>query len=549
MEEPDTTFVGHEPCPKCGSSDGLARYSDGHTHCFVCDEHVTGDGIVGRPALRKNAGFTSLSGNFVALTKRRIGEATCRKFGYHVADHPKHGVVQVADYYDKNRTLVAQHIRTNPKGFAWKGDAAKASLFGQHCWAAGGKRVVVTEGEIDAMSLSDAMGNRWPVVSVPNGAQSAKKHLAREIEWLESFDEIVLCFDSDEPGRKAASECAELFTPGKCKIASLPLKDANDMWVAGRSKELVSAVMFQAQTYRPDGIIQGDDPKIRDYVVNFTPHADGHYPWPNFDKRVLGMRYGELTTHTAGTGVGKSTLCREIAYSLGVLQGQKVGIVSLEESVGRYGLLLSSIAANRRLHLTDAGLSREDRERFHRESVGNGNFYLYDHWGSLAAANLMSRLRYLVKGCGCRWIILDHLSIVVSGMEGDDERKTLDKLMTDLRSLCEETNVGLHVISHLSRRQDGKSHEEGAQISLRDLRGSHSIVQLSDIVLGYERNQQDELHANRIVIRRLKDRYTGETGKSGLLEYDKDTGRTVEVDDAAQVLEREESTAGSSEDF
>lgn len=529
----------HEPCDACGSSDALARYNDGHTHCYSCGDHSRTEG--GEREAPPGADFNPLTGTYADLIKRRISEKTCRKFGYVIAAHSMLGPVQVANYYDKNRKLIAQHVRGDGKQFRWRGDANKAGLFGQHAWASGQKRVIITEGELDAMSLSEAMGNSWPVVSVPNGATAAKKSLAQELEWLESFGEVVLCFDNDEPGRKAAAECAELFSPGKCKVASLPLKDASDMWVAGRGKELTTAVMFQAQQYRPDGIICGDDPKVREYVINFKPHADAEYPWQNLNKRIHGMRRGELVTHTAGTGIGKSTICREVAYALGVTQGQKVGIVSLEESVGRYGLLLSSIAANRRLHLTGEDITPEERERFYRESVGNGNFFLYDHWGSLAADNLMSRLRYLIKGCGCEWIILDHLSIVVSGMgEGDNERKTLDKLMTDLRSLCEETNAGLHVISHLSRRQDGKSHEEGAQISLRDLRGSHSIVQLSDIVLGYERNQQDEKKSNQIIVRRLKDRYTGETGKAGLLEYNRETGRVEEVDEEADVFASEE---------
>ena len=493
--------------------------------------------------------FTPLTGECTALLKRRISENTCRKFNYTVSKELKKGPVHVANYFTKDKQLVAQHIRGEGKQFRWRGDAEKAGLFGQHAWASGQKRIVITEGELDAMSLSEAMGNSWPVVSVPNGADSAKKYLAQALEWLESFGEIVLCFDNDKPGMKAANECAELFTPGKCKIATLPLKDASDMWVAGRGKELTTAVMFQAQVFRPDGIICGTDAKVREHVINFKPHSDAAYPWPHLNESIHGMRLGELVTHTAGTGIGKSTICREIAYHLGVTLGQKVGIVSLEESVGRYGLLLTSIAANQRLHLSGADLTPEDRERFYRESVGNGNFFLYDHWGSLAADNLMSRIRYMIKGCGCRWIILDHLSIVVSGMDdGDNERKTLDKLMTDLRSLCEETGAGLHVISHLSRRHDGKSHEEGAQISLRDLRGSHSIVQLSDIVLGYERNQQDAEKSNQIVVRRLKDRYTGETGKSGLLEYNRDTGRVEEVDEATEVFEKEE-PGGSEKDF
>lgn len=541
MVEDENSYISKGPCfnPECGSSDACATYTDGHTHCFSCGHHTGPDGEAKEAPTRNSLDFSPLIGNYTALTKRKISEETCRKFGYFIAEHPKHGKVQVANYYDKDRALVAQHYRTNPKGFRWKGDAGKAGLFGRHCWPTGGKRVIVTEGEIDAMSLSQAMGNSWPVVSIPNGADGAKKSLSREIDWLEAFDEIVLCFDMDEPGRKATAECAELFTPGKCRIVSLPgFKDVNEMWVTGHTKELLKAVRFDAETYRPDGIICGNDAKVRDYVVNFEPHADAHYPWPKLDKSLYGMRRGEIVVHTAGTGIGKSTICREISYHLGVNQNEKVGVVALEENVGRTGLHLASIAANKRLHL-QGGIDREKRERLYAASVGNGNFFLYDHFGSLESDNLLSKLRYMVKGCGCNWIILDHISIAVSGLEIDDERKALDVLMTNLRSLVEEVNCGMHVICHLSKPKDGKAHEEGARISLNNLRGSHGIAQLADITLGYERNQQDEEHSNRITVRDLKDRYSGETGVKSTLEYNKETGRVVEVEEDAEVFTSE----------
>lgn len=525
----------HQPCPKCGSSDALAIYEDGHK-CFSCGDYSGGNRDASAPASPTEGDPPTpfISGQYAALTYRRIAEDTCRKFGYQVAEHPQLGPVQVANYYDpRSHRVVAQHLRTHPKGFRWVGDASRAGLFGQQCWGAGGRRVIVTEGELDALSLSQALGNAWQVVSVPNGAQGAKRVLIRELEWLESFAEIVLCFDSDEPGMAAAAQCAEIFSPGKCRIATLSLKDASAMWMAGKGKELVRQVFYDAKTFRPDGIVSGADERIKKYVVSFSPKADADYPWPGFNRRVHGMRRGELVTHTAGTGIGKSTICREIAYALGVAQQRKVGIIALEESVNRYGLLLASLAANRRLHIDGDGVTREDRERFFHASIGNGNYYLYDHWGSTAADNLVSRLRYLIKGCGCEWAFLDHLSIAVSGSADVDERKTIDKLMTDLRTLVEETHAGLHLISHLSRRQDGKAHEEGAPISLRDLRGSHAIVQLSDIVFGYERDQQSSDRGDHILVRVLKDRYTGETGKAGVLRYDRLTGRTVEVDEEA----------------
>ena len=155
--------------------------------------------------------------------------------------------------------------------------------------------------------------------------------------------------------------------------------------------------------------------------------------------------------------------------------------------------------------------------------------FLYDHWGSTEADNLLDKIRYLANGCNCGFIILDHISIVVSsGMEGGDERKLIDKLMTLLRGLCEELKIGLILVSHL-KRPDGKGHEEGNVTSLSQLRGSAAIGQLSDMVIGCERNQQDLENSNITTVRILKNRWTGETGIATHLEYDKHTGRMNEV--------------------
>jgi twinkle protein len=154
------------------------------------------------------------------------------------------------------------------------------------------------------------------------------------------------------------------------------------------------------------------------------------------------------------------------------------------------------------------------------------------------SSNLMNRIRYMSKGCGCGWIILDHLSIVVSGMGDGDERRLIDNTMTKLRSLVEELKVGMIIVSHL-RRPEGRGHEEGASTSLSQLRGSAGIAQLSDMVLGLERNQQDEAQRNRTIVRILKNRFTGETGIASYLEYDNERGRLVDMGEAPVDLPEE----------
>ena len=172
--------------------------------------------------------------------------------------------------------------------------------------------------------------------------------------------------------------------------------------------------------------------------------------------------------------------------------------------------------------------------------MGSGNVYLYDHWGSTDSDNLLSKIRYLVRGCGCDYIILDHISIVVSGLEGGDERRLIDNTMTRLRALVEELNCGLILVSHLKRPSGDRGHEDGAQTSMSQLRGSAAIGQLSDMVIGLERNQQDKDKPNISHVRVLKNRWSGETGLSCSLEYSTVTGRMTETifdDETEDVIE------------
>ena len=138
----------------------------------------------------------------------------------------------------------------------------------------------------------------------------------------------------------------------------------------------------------------------------------------------------------------------------------------------------------------------------------------------------------MAKSLDCKWIFLDHLSILVSGQDEGDERKSIDVLMTKLRSLVEETGVGLLLVSHLRRPSGDLGHENGKEVTLSHLRGSASIAHLSDSVIALERNQQsdDEVIACTTTIRILKNRYTGETGVCSYLHYDKKSGRMSQID-------------------
>ena len=341
-------------------------------------------------------------------------------------------------------------------------------------------------------------------------------------------------FDEDKPGRDAVAECVTLFSPGKVKVAHLPLKDANECLVAGRGADVVDA-FWKSKPWRPDGIVDGKD--TWDALTTEVKNETRDYPWENINKFVGGVSKGQLTTITAGTGIGKSLFTRELAYSL-LQQGETIGYVALEENIKRTVQGFCSIPLNLPLHLKPEGVSREQLREAWESTAGSGRLYLYDSFGSMETDNLLSRIRYLNKSAGCSFIVLDHISIVVSGLDQDNERKAIDVVMTKLRSLVEETGIGLILVSHLKRLQGDKSHEDGATTSLSHLRGSAAIAQLSDCVLGLERDQQSE-DRNKTVLRVLKNRTSGITGVAGELRYNADTGRLVEgtaFDSEAEVI-------------
>ena len=538
---PDSHFLHHEACPKClinggdHKGDNMARYSDGHGYCHVCgyyehpdDPEATTHTPSHHPAPTSSA-FDPLPSTITPLTKRGITLETCRLFGYGINTKRK---CHIAPYHNAHGQLVAQHLRFEGKDFKWIGNQKEARLFGQHLWKAGGRRVVVTEGEIDCLSISQLQGNKWPCVSLPNGAQSGAKAFRVSLEWLEAFDEVVIAFDMDEPGQAAARDCAALLTPGKARIARLPAKDANDCLMTGKTKELMDA-LWQAIPYRPDGIRSGAD--LWDEIIK-APPTGYQTPYPGLDARLRGLRLGELVLFTAGSGIGKSTIVNEIAYHLKMTHGLPLGIMALEENPARNARRYLGIHLNRPLHLPEvhATTDKEDLSAAFKAVMGDNKWWIYDHFGSSDIDTLLGKLRYMAVGLGCKVIVLDHISIVVSGLDeagGESERKTIDKLMTRLRQLIEETGIMVLAVVHLKRPDKGGSYNEGRPVSLSDLRGSGSLEQVSDTVVALERNQQNEETSNISTIRVLKNRTVGDCGPAGTVMYHKDTGRLLPCDD------------------
>ena len=509
----ESEFVRHMPCEECGSSDGNSLYSDGHTYCFVCHNR-TGDNDVFH---NRNVSKTvHLTGSAERLHKRNISEKTNQFYQIY-----RDGDTLRFPYHDESGILQGVKIKTKKKDFRYEG-VPTDTLFGQHRFPNSGKRIVVTEGELDAASCYEAMGG-WPMVSLPHGAASAKKDIQKQIPLFQGYEEIVLFFDSDEPGRKASEEAASVLPPGKVKVARLEGYNDPSEALQANNAEAIRKAIWDAKPFRPDGIVDG---KTLLEVVT-TPQApfDHEYPFQGLNKKLHGIRYGELVTFTAGSGSGKTSIMRHIATDL-LQKGESVGILELEASNRRTALGLMSTAVGKNLHIGEHSES-ELRSAF-ESSIANWNLYCFDGFGSFDPDVIYNRIEYLASGLECRVIFLDHLSILLSGLEGD-ERRMIDTTMTKLRSLVERTGISLFLVSHLRRSSnDRASHEEGGRVSLSSLRGSHSIAQISDTVVALEVDQQADTERKLTTVRILKNRYSGEVGRACELAYDLNTCRFTE---------------------
>ena len=530
------------PCPKCGGSDPVSTNKDGSGHCFSCDAHwgnyqAALDGnIVNMNAYKEpNTFLNSYTGTFGALTDRNISEDVARKYGVRVVYNREGEIIKhVYPYYNSNEIVSTKTRTISTKGFVVDGGYEGTGLFGEQLFGKGGKYLTITEGECDAMAVYEMFDKKWASVSIKRGAAGAVRDIRDSIEFVEAFDNVIICFDNDKAGREAARKVARIIKPGKARIVSLPtgFKDANIMLEKGQYAQFTRA-WWDAKTYTPSGIMELSSAK--DKWLHREIKKSIAYPYEGLNKKLFGMRKNELVTLTGGTGLGKSSFTRELTHYLIKNTEDNVGIIALEENWLRTADGIVAIEANDRIYLEEKRnkYTEEELTEFFDKIIKKDKVFIHAHLGSNDIDEIFSKLRYMIVGCECSWIVIDHLHMLVSQLTEGDERRGIDNLMNRLRSLVEETGVGMFLVSHLRRAAGEKGHEQGIVVSLSHLKGSQGISQLSDCVIALERNQQaeDPEEANTTKVRVLKSRYTGDTGLACSLLYDPETGRMSEITD------------------
>ena len=535
-------ITGDSACPQCRengrdkSGNHLIHFSNGNKYCNRCGYKEYGD----------NREEESMSYEYTDPPDHRgITAEYLTMYGVKASFSQSNGELEIiACPTHRNGEHVGYKRRgVADKTFNIEGSGKDLDLFGMN--VSGGKRwCIITEGELDAVAAKQMIGNgaNWyddrprdyTVVSVPHGANS--KINKYSFEWLSAFDTLILATDMDEMGEALAQSINDLMPAGKCKRAVMPVKDAHQCLEDELETDFIQAVT-NARAIVADGIVLGDQ-YFDEMLAEYRAAADGGIPYPPafepLNKMMYGMRLGEVDVFTSGSGMGKSQMFREIMHHLAHEHDQKVGGLILEEKVSRTLIGQLSITANVPLHLPEVNQATSDEDlKYIYDETNTQNLVLYDHFGGLEGDGVLNKIRFMAVAMGCQYIMLDHISIVISEFAADgDERRMIDQLMTKLVRLANELGIWIGVISHLRKTSSGPSFEEGAVPTLDDLRGSGSLKQLAYQVIALARNQQamDAVVRNTTLIVSLKNRFCGRTGHAGLAYYDEDTGRMTESD-------------------
>ena len=527
-------------CPKCDSSDAFTIYEDG-AYCFSCQYSTKKvNNMNDLESVAKPNSNTTLDEihelNSFAITSRGISKQVVDHFGIKMAVNPDgSGGSHFYPYTNKyDGKVIAFKERKLPKSFLAHGNFTNIELFGQAV-SNGGKTLVITEGELDACAVAqcflDKYNKVFPVVSIPSA--SGCKVVLEQREWIRKFESVILFFDKDEAGQAAVQKVAKIIGAGKVKVAKLLEKDPCDQLLKHGSKSLLQSY-WDAETWSPAGLVMGES--IWKQFQQRQRTKSRPYPkcLDGLNEKLKGIRQGEITLFTSGTGSGKSTIVKEIVLDLLKDKENKVGLISLEESVGDTAEKFIEMALQQRLDHSEGMMLSQAELRHGFDTVfKDERLVLLDHQGSVGDSTLTDKIEYMCL-MGCKYLILDHITIAVSeGAEGLSGNEAIDKVMSDLLKIVKKHNIWLCLISHLRKAPGGgASFEEGKLASIDDIKGSGSIKQISFDIVAFARNliADNETERNTIKFRVLKSRFTGLTGSAGSAIYSNKTGRLTTTD-------------------
>lgn len=560
------SFVRHTECPKCGSKDNLAVYSDGSSHCFGCEYTVPSEAYkeatAGKKGTKERTVMTvteEKKASKPALTQEQIDEIKeetgtdaqnyrgirneiYKYFGVRHSYYEKDGSL-AEQYYPvtQDSQLVGYKIRELPKQFRSKGRTGQeCELFMQFRFNKPGRYCIITEGELDALSAYQMMkdynkSKGWEdfetaVVSPTTGANSAKQ-VAGQFKFFDQFEKVVICYDNDKAGKEAVEELVKVLPKGKTYVMNLRMKDANEYLKSDNESAFIKD--FWAMTkFVPVGVVGSS--QIMDQIMQQVTVPKVAFPpfMPKLNEMLGGgIPLGHIVNIASSTGAGKTTLVNEFVYYWLFNSPHLTGIVSMELDTAQYGEVLLSRHLSRKLAAisdVDAKLNLLNSDdiqtratELFQTSAGLDRFFLLDNRDG-SVEEIQSTIEELVVSCGCKIIVLDPLQDILAGLSVDEQ----EVFMQWCKGFVKSHKVTFILINHIRKSASGGAQAaKGDAFTEEEIQGSSTIIKSASINILMSRNKyaEDPIERNTTKIVLSKNRVLGITGPAGEIYYDNDT--------------------------
>lgn len=556
-------LVKKTSCDNCGSSDANAVYDDGSSYCFSCDTYK-GDPSARKEFMKpkpkvKSAAFTEVvktekdrkvkeslsktraeeikeSTEFDPTGYRGIKLETNRFYGTRYEYDDEQKVEKVYYPVTRDNELSGYKVREHPKTFFAEGATGNdCDLFGAFRFRAGGKYVLITEGEHDAMAAFQMLKEYnesknsdfiTAVVSITVGAGNPTKQLQANYDFLNSFDNVIVGFDADEAGESAMDKVLSYLPKGKVRIAKWRLKDANKYLEDGKDRLFIQD-FYAAKPYIPAGVVASTE--LYDKILQQA--AIQKVPLPPFLPKLSamlgdGLMLGHIYNIAAMTSIGKTAIVNELIYYWIFHSPHLVGVVSMELNAGQYGETMLSRHLQTKLarlspdekaeQLANKGIIQKGKELFQRED-GTPRFYLVDDRDG-TVEQIQEVIEQMVIGSGVKIVVIDPLQDLIEGMSNEEQAL----FMKWCKSMIKSHGITFVLINHMRKKSEGTS---SMDVDESDIMGSSTIMKSAsvNILLARDKNHEDEVERNTTYVMLPKNRVLGETGPAGKIFYERYT--------------------------
>lgn len=533
----------------CGTSDGLQVFEDNqgnfNGYCFACDTYVA-DPYEGAEAPKANTRKSKSPEEVLAelddigtylcvdLPERKLRAESLDRFGIKIGLSEYDGESPAFHYYPyhKNGTLAGYKARLIANKAMWSVGALKgADLFGwDQAAGTGAKKLFITEGELDAVALfqvlkDNAKGTAYAhldpaVVSLRSGAGGAVADI--QAQWTSirrTFKEVVLVFDQDEPGKKAADAVSKAFP--EVLVATLPAKDANACLLEGRSKGLVSAVLFNAAAPKNTRILSGSSLVE---AARKAPEWGVSWPWKQVTDLTRGIRKGETVYIGAGVKMGKSEVVNTLATHLILEHGWSVFMAKPEEANVKTMQLMAGKVAGKFFHDPSKGFDQDAYDKAAAKIADK--FFVLDLYQHLGWSELKQDIYYAVNTLGVDAVFIDPITNLTNGKSAAESNTHLQEIAQELSAIAKDLNIVIFIFCHLKAPEGGPSHERGGEVFSSQFAGSRAMMRSCNLMIGLQGNKDPKLNEEQRNMRQLvilEDREFGQTGTINLY-WDHNTG-------------------------